>query len=269
MKMDQSRSIITKRDLIEGWEKLGIRKGDVVFVHSSLSSFGYVEGGAEAVIESLMEVIIEAGILAMPSFPAFVDGEYGIAKNEMIFDVRLSPTAMGKIPDTFWRMDGVKRSLHPTHSVAARGKERDWLIEGHEKCPSSCGKDTPFHKLCKINGKILLIGVGHSSNTTLHTVEDANGCPTRGCIPYYPKVIDYEGRIIPVETYPHLPDLPRDYDKADEICKQKGIQKETKIGNSLCKLVEAGKLFEIFSEFVRENPLFLINMEIYRKPPLS
>ncbi|MGC9004588.1 MAG: AAC(3) family N-acetyltransferase [bacterium] len=263
--MNQAPMTVTKKDLKAGWEELGIKKGDVVFVHSSLSSFGYVEGGAKTVIESLMETITEDGILAMPSFPAFVGGEYGIAKNEMVFDVRISPTAMGIIPDTFWRMEGVRRSLHPTHSVAAWGKEKEWLIEGHEKCPCSCGKDTPFHKLCKINGKILLIGVGHGSNTTLHTVEDVNGCPTRGCFPFYPKVIDYEGKIIPVETYPHLPDLPRDYEKADEICKRNGIQREVKIGKSLCKLVEAGKLFQIFSEFVKNNPLFLINTDFYKR----
>lgn len=263
--MEKTTPFVKKEDLIKGFEELGIQKGDIVFVHSSLSSFGYVDGGAETVIEALKEVITYNGILAMPSFPPFIGGEYGLAKEGIIFDVRVSPTAMGRIPDRFWRMEGVRRSLHPTHSVAGWGKEKDWLIEGHEKCPSSCGRNTPFHKLCLANGKILLLGVSHSSNTTLHTVEDANGCPTRGCIAYYPQVIDYEGRILTVPTYPHLPDLPRDYEKADKICKNRGIQKEVRIGNALCKMVEAGKMFEILSEFVKTDPLFLINKEIYKE----
>lgn len=262
--MEEKISLVKKEDLIKGFEELGIKKGDIVFVHSSLSSLGYVEGGAETVIETLREVITDKGILAMPSFPPFVEGEYGIARGGIIFDVRISPTAMGKIPDTFWRIEGVKRSFHPTHSVAAWGKEKDWLLEGHEKCPSSCGRNTPFHKLCQANGMILLLGVSHSSNTTLHTVEDANGCPTRGCLPFFPQVIDYEGRILTVPIYPHLPDLPRDYEKADGICRQYGIQREGIIGNALCKLVEAGKMFAILSGFVQKDPMFLIDKEVYK-----
>ncbi|MBC7327483.1 AAC(3) family N-acetyltransferase [bacterium] len=263
--MRDEKTIVNRKMLLKGFEELGIEKGDIVFVHSSLSSFGYVEDGAKAIIDTLQELLTPSGILAMPSFPPFVGGEYGIVLNGIIFDVRVSPTAMGRIPDTFWRMEGVKRSLHPTHSVAAWGKEKDWLIADHEKCPSSCGKGTPFHKLCQANGKILLLGVTHSSNTTLHTVEDANGCPTRGCFPFYPQVIDYEGRILTVPTYPHLPDLPRNYEKVDGICKEKGIQREVKIGNALCKLVEAGKMFQILSQFVKEDPLFLIDTEIYKR----
>ncbi|HRR95620.1 MAG TPA: AAC(3) family N-acetyltransferase [Candidatus Ratteibacteria bacterium] len=256
-------NIVKKNELIKGFEELGLKKGDIVIVHSSLSSFGYVEGGATTVIDSLKEIITENGILAMPSFPAFIGGEYGIAEKEIIFDVRISPTAMGKIPDTFWRKEKVKRSLHPTHSVAAWGKEKEWLISGHENCICSCGENTPLHKICKENGKILLIGIGHNSNTTLHTIEDINGAPTRSCLIFYPKVIDYEGQILTVPLHPHFPGLLRKYEKADEICKENKIQNEIKIGHSLCKLIEAGKLFNILSKFVKEDPLFLIDKNYY------
>lgn len=257
--------VVTKKELIEGFEKLGIKKGDIVFVHSSLSSFGYVEGGALTVIEALKEIITERGILAMPSFPAFIGGEHGIAKNEIVFDVRISPTAMGKIPDTFWRLEKVKRSLHPTHSVAAWGKEKEWLIENHEKCLFSCGKNTPFYKMCQEkNSRILLIGVTHSSNTTLHTIEDCNGAPTTSVEIFYPKVIDYSGRIITVPIHPHLPGLLRRYHIMDEICKENGIQSEVIIGKSLCKLIDAHKLYKIGSQLIKQDPLFLVDKEYYK-----
>jgi aminoglycoside 3-N-acetyltransferase len=257
-------SSVTEKELIEGWEKIGIKKGDIVFVHSSLSSFGYVEGGAITVIESLKKIISEKGILAMPSFPAFIGGEYGIAKNEIVFDVRISPTSMGKIPDTFWRLEDVKRSLHPTHSIAVWGKEKDWLIKDHERCICSCGKDTPFYKMCQEkNSKILLIGVTHSSNTTLHTIEDCNGAPTRSVEIFYPKVIDYKGSIITVPIHPHLPGLMRRYNIMDRICKENKIQNEIMIGNALCKLIDAYKLYKIGSELIQKDPLFLIDKEYY------
>lgn len=262
--MEIKTPIVTKKDIIEGLKKLGIEKGDLLFVHSSLSSFGYVENGANTVIDALIEVIGEEGTLAMPSFPAFIGGEYGLVlNNQIVFDVRISPTAMGKIPDTFWRRPGVKRSIHPTHSVAAWGKMRDWLIADHEKCSSSCGANTPFHKICLSKGKILLIGVTHANNTCLHTVEDTNGVPTRSCELFYPKVIDYEGKVVTVPTYPHLPGFKRDYQKMDEICKSYGIQKEIKIGNSLLKIIDAQRMYEIGSTMVRENPLFLIDTKFY------
>ena len=256
---------VTKKDIIEGLKKLGIKEGDVLFVHSSLSRFGHVEKGATTVIDALTEVVGKKGTLALPSFPAFVGGEYGIAKAEIVFDVRTSPTAMGIIPQTFWQLPGVKRSLHSTHSVAIMGKEMDWLIEGHEKCTCSCGRGTPFYKLCQAKGKILLLGVTHSSNTTLHTVEDCHGAPTRSTEIFYPKVINYEGEAIAVPLHPHLPGLSRDYEKMDKICKEKGIQKEVKIGNSLCKLIDAYSLFKIGGDYVKKDLLFLIKTETYKK----
>ncbi len=255
--------IVTEADIIKGLREIGVNEGDILFVHSSLSSFGYVEGGAETVINALMKVLGEGGTLAMPSFPVFEPhGEYGLVyNNDVVFDVRESPSRMGKITDVFWRYPGVKRSLHPTHSVACWGHRRDWLLEGHERCLCSCGKDTPFHKLCQARGKILLMGVTHESNTTIHTIEDTNGAPTRSLELFHPKVIDYEGREIVVPTYPHLPGFPRCYWKMEEVCKNAGIQKECKVGNSLWKLIEAGPMYEIGSKLVRENPCFFIPLE--------
>lgn len=58
---------ITKEDIKKGLRALGLKRGDIVGVHSSLRSFGYVEGGADAVIDALLEVVGKEGTIAMPT----------------------------------------------------------------------------------------------------------------------------------------------------------------------------------------------------------
>ena len=66
--MAKERSIVTREDLKKGFLALGLTAGMKVMVHSSLKSFGYVEGGADAVIDVLMEILTPEGTLMMPSF---------------------------------------------------------------------------------------------------------------------------------------------------------------------------------------------------------
>lgn len=258
--------MVTEQDIVGALEELGLHKGDLVLVHSSLSSFGRVERGADTVIDALMAVTTQEGGVLMPSFPAFGRrGEYGLViDNDFVFDLRTSPSATGRITDVFWKREGVTRSIHPTHPVAAWGKRAKPIIEGHQECLCSCGEGTPFHKNCLEGGTILLIGVTYVCNTTLHTVEDVNGAPTRAASIFYPKVIDCEGREITVPTRPHLPGLARRYPVIEEICREKGIQTQAKVGNSLLKLIRADKLLEVGSERITKDPLFLIDMEMMR-----
>jgi len=254
--------MVTKKDITSGLQNTGLAQGDLVLVHSSLSSFGRVDGGAETVIDGLMEHIGETGGILMPNFPKFFGGEYGLAmKNSILFDLKKSPSAVGKITDIFWQRPGVIRSTNPTHSVAAWGERALKIIPGHENCLSSCGKNSPFYFNCLNGGKILLMGVNHNRNTTLHTVEDSNGAPTRSTFIYYPQVVDYEGRVITVPTRPHLPGLARRYDKMDKICDFHKIQTQEMVGKSLLKLIQADQLFTIGAGLIKENPLFLIDMQ--------
>ncbi|HAH86810.1 MAG TPA: hypothetical protein DCL60_05505 [Armatimonadetes bacterium] len=254
--------MVTRDDIAKGLQGLGLESGDMVFVHSSLKSFGRVDGGADAVIDALMGTVGQGGGLMMPSFPKFVDGEFGlVADNGIVFDLRVSPSCMGVITDTFWRRPKVTRSLHPTHSVAAWGARAQEAIEGHELCLCSCGEGSPFHKNCLLGGKILLIGVTHNSNTTLHTIEDTNCAPTRSAIIYYPRVIDMDGRVITVPTRPHLHAMPRRYLIMDEICRREGIQKDATIGSAHIRLIDARRLYQTGSSLIKNNPLFLLNMD--------
>ncbi|MCD6221133.1 AAC(3) family N-acetyltransferase [bacterium] len=253
-------NIVKKEQIIRGLERLGLNRGDMVLVHSSLSSIGYVEGGADAVIDALLEVVGKEGTVAVPNLPVIwyrEESHVDYLKRQPIFDVRVTPSKVGKISEVLRARREARRSLHPSHSVAAIGKRRDWLIEGHEKCLSPCGRGSPYWKICQTKGKILLLGVGQNTNTTLHTIEEVGGAPVLTAEIFYPLVIDYEGRLITVPMRAHKANQPRDFEKMDDICKKRKIMKIGRIGKATVRLIEAGELLEIGIDILKKEPKFL------------
>ncbi len=104
------------KDILSGLKCLGLNKGDNAFVHSSLSRFGYVEGGASTVIEALRETIIDSGTIIMPSFNMSI-----FSSNEIVYDVRKTPSEMGLITEIFRKMKGVKRNQNILHPLCFQG----------------------------------------------------------------------------------------------------------------------------------------------------
>jgi aminoglycoside 3-N-acetyltransferase len=167
---------VTRGDIVAGLRRLGLSAGAGVMVHSSLKSFGRVAGGPGTVIEALMEVITPEGTLMMPSFNhgrAFGEGAAGY------FDPRTTPTTNGAIPDAFWRMPDVCRSLHPTHAFAAWGRSARRYTRFHHRT-LTCGPDSPLGLVGREGGYGLLLGVDYRVNTFHHVVEVSTGAPCLG-----------------------------------------------------------------------------------------
>lgn len=163
-------------DLVEGLQKLGVQRGMGLMVHSSLSAFGHVEGGALTVIEALKAVVGEEGTLLMPSFNhggAFVEGSVGY------YDPTVTPTTNGAIPDTFWRLPGVFRSLDPTHPFAAWGRNACRYIERHHLA-LTMGEDSPLGLLAREGGYQLNLGTTHATATAKHLAETMRRTPCLG-----------------------------------------------------------------------------------------
>ncbi|MBT2569927.1 AAC(3) family N-acetyltransferase [Planococcus sp. ISL-110] len=175
----QSKATL-KRQL---WQ-LGIASGDAVMVHSSLKSMGWIAGGAQAVVEALMETITETGTLVMPAQsvdnsdpfywmepPVPENWHQPIREQLPAFDPHLSGLrGMGKIAECFHRHPAAIRSPHPSHSFIAWGNQAaDWMSE--QPIDDSFGKKSPLAKMLQANVKILFIGVGFDSCTALHYAE--------------------------------------------------------------------------------------------------
>ncbi len=166
--MHDSDSGQVSRDL----RKLGVRPGGVLLVHASFKSLGAVRGGAEAVIQGLLEALGENGTLLMPALSyATVD-----AANP-VFDQRNTPSCVGYLPEYFRSRPGTLRSLHPTHSVCGVGKRAVELLEGHEADRTPCGPNSPFRKLRDAGGQLLMLGCGLRPNTSMHAVEELSRPP--------------------------------------------------------------------------------------------
>lgn len=179
-----NRVILTKEDLIKQFKECGVDKGQTIFVHTSLSHLGFVVGGAETLIRALLEIVGEEGTLMMPSQTwKNLDPSTGvhweepkewwpiIRANWPAYDKEITPAiGMGVVAEMFRKWPGAKRTNHPARSVAAVGKYADYITEEHD-LSNIFGENSPLDKLYKLDGHILLIGVGYEKNTSLHLAE--------------------------------------------------------------------------------------------------
>jgi len=176
LRMRQSGQHVTRAQLARDLARLGIARGDTLFVHSSLKSLGYVEGGAAAVIGALQDAVGPEGTLLVPTY--YLPAGTVKAACEMdgyVFDPTRHGTNMGRLPETFLAL-AAQRSVHPTHSVSAWGRHARYLTEAHHLAPSIFGHGSPWQRLVGIDGaKVLGLGVSMGPVTFYHVVEDALG----------------------------------------------------------------------------------------------
>lgn len=178
----------TRESLREELHAAGVRAEMVLLVHSSLSRLGWVNGGPVAVIQALQDILTPDGTLVMPTHstdytepsrwqaPAVPAEWWETVRATMpAFDPALTPTrGMGAIPETFRRGPGVVRSYHPALSFAAWGKQKE-LVTGRHELDFGCGEGSPLARIYELGGHVLLLGVGHDRNTSLHLSESRSG----------------------------------------------------------------------------------------------
>ena len=175
--MRHSARHVTRAGLAADLARLGIAQGDTLFIHSSLKSLGYVEGGAQAVIGALQDAVGPQGTLLLPTY--YLPGGTVRATCEMkdyVFDPRRHGTHMGRLPEAFLASGNIHRSIHPTHSVSACGRHAAGLTEAHHRAPSIFGMDSPWQRFigCE-HAKVLGLGISMGPVTFYHALEDAMG----------------------------------------------------------------------------------------------
>jgi len=175
---------ITIDSLSHDLTQLGVTSGMTVLVHSSLSALGWVCGGAVAVVLALEAVLGPTGTLVVPTHsgdlsdpapwenPPVPASWWPIIRQNMpAYDPAMTPSrGMGAIPECFRQQDGVLRSGHPQYSSAAWGKHAQSITANH-RLAFGLGEQSPLARIYEHDGWVLLLGVGHENNTSLHLAE--------------------------------------------------------------------------------------------------
>ena len=182
--IDATERPVTAESLGRDLGALGLGPGATVMVHTSLSALGYVVGGAETVVTALRDAVGPDGTLMMPTHssqytdpggwrnPPVPPGWVETMRATMPpFDPEHSPTReMGVVAEHFRRLPGVLRSTHPTVSAAAVGPRAADLLADHS-LDRGLGEGSPQARLYDLDGQVLLLGVSHVNNTSLHLAE--------------------------------------------------------------------------------------------------
>lgn len=241
--------MISKEKICTVLNELEIKKGDVVLLHSSLSSMGRVDGGAEAVIEAFIEVLGTGGTLAMPAFSD---------DTSRPFDTVVTPSDTGIMTEKFRQREDVLRSYHPTHSVCAFGKFAGEITESHQTAQTPCGKGTPFEKIHDFKGKIVLLGVDMNRNTILHTAEDIADIPylmESLEVPAPTYVDGYPGKTLSIKK---MPLGHRDFLKLTPYLRKLNLIKEAFVGSATIKVMDSDKLLKVTLDILCGDPGFFL-----------
>jgi aminoglycoside 3-N-acetyltransferase len=152
---------VHKEDIVAELRRLGVARGDLLQVHSSLRAFGWMDGGADAVVEALLETVGPEGTVMAPTFNH---------SEAPIYDPKTTPSRNGAVTEAVRRRPEAARSLHPTHPYAAIGARAEELVAGHLEV-GTYDPLSPLGKLADWGGWVVLLGVGMGANTAVHIGE--------------------------------------------------------------------------------------------------
>ncbi len=254
---------IKKNENINAFLSVGLEKGDSVIVHTSLSKIGYVCGGAQTVIEALIDVVGDEGTIMMPTqswknldpedgVHWEVEDEYWqiIRDSWPAYDKKITPTnTMGTVAEMFRLWPRVLRSDHPARSFAAWGKDAEYLIANHD-LSNIFGEGSPIGKLYELDGKVLLIGVGYDKNTSLHLADVRAYYPGKhNCIEH--SAIFEDGKRVWKE-YETLFVDGEDFEQIGEAFEQANTVNKSMIGNAEIRLMNQRSIVDFAVDWIQK-----------------
>jgi len=264
--------MLTARQIADALYAAGLRPGDSVMLHSSYKSLGGVEGGPEAVIDAFCEVLGPDGTLLVPNL-IFNNGHYQFLRQyPPDVDLRSTPSRMGIITEMLRKRPGAVRSVHPTHPAAALGARASQLCGRHHLDDSATGPNSPWALNAKAGGWIVLLGVTHKVNTTLHHIEEIATDWALTDFHFEVRFVDPAGRERNIRIRAHAPGQRRDFEKVEPVLLRAGLQKHVTIGSATVRLVRADKMVDLLCERVRQDPVFFLTAppnRDYPRPPFD
>jgi aminoglycoside 3-N-acetyltransferase len=243
---DTARREMPIGEVVDQLRALGVREGGVLLVHTSFRAVRPVEGGPAGLVQALRDALGPAGTLVMPAWTG---------DDETPFDAAATPASgdLGIVADTFWRLPGVLRSDHP-FALAAAGPHAARITADPLPLPPHI-PESPVGRVHQLDGQVLLLGVDHDADTTLHLAEVV------ACVPYrVPKHITVLRGGVPVRV---------EYGENDHCCerfalaggwlRERGLQSEGIVGHASARLVRSWDLVAVALEHLARDPLVFLH----------
>lgn len=224
---------------------IGVRRGGVLLVHASYRAVRPVAGGPAAVISALQSVLGDEGTLVMPAWGDDHDAPFDAVATRVADD-------LGVIAQTFARMPGVRRSDHP-FAFAARGPYAAFIVDDPLPLPPH-RLESPVGRVYERDGQVLLLGVGHDNDTTVHLAE------ALAQVPYGVKkhcTIAVNGRPTRVE-YAENDHCCRGFARMDEWLRARDRQREGTVGAAFARLAQSRDIVSIAREQLTTDPLVFL-----------
>ncbi|MBF8437950.1 AAC(3) family N-acetyltransferase [Halanaerobiaceae bacterium Z-7014] len=254
---------VTKSRLIEDLHSGGLRSGEKIIVHSSLSSLGWVCGGPITLIQAFMDIVTEKGNIVMPAHsedytepsywknPPVDEAWWDTIRKEMpAYQPEITPCgSIGVVPETFRKFPGVKRSSHPAVSFTAWGQDSNYIISNHS-LENSLGQNSPLGKIYDLKGKILLIGVNHDRNTSLHLAEHKANFQKEKELQGSPIIRDQKRVWV---EYEDLKYDDSDFIDVGEAFENKNNYQEFNIGHTTARLLPQKALVDYAAKWFSKN----------------
>lgn len=240
------RSEPSRAEVAEQLRALGVERGGVLLVHTSFRATRPVEGGPAGLIAALRDALGPEGTLAMPSWSGDDDAP---------FDPRSTPASpdLGVVADTFWRLPGVLRSDH-FFAFAAAGPQAARITAGPLPLPPHT-PESPVGRVHELDGQVLLLGVDHDADTTLHLAELLAGVPYR--VPRHCTVLR-DGRPVRVD-YGENDHCCARFTLADGWLRERGLQSEGPVGHAHARLARARDIVRVALEHLARDPLLFLH----------
>ena len=258
------RKLVLKQDIISALKAVGMKPGQTAMVHTSLSSLGFVCGGAQMVIEALLECVGGEGTIMMPAQSwKNLDPATGvhweepeewwqaIRDNWPAYNPDITPTnTMGATAEMFRRWPGTLRSKHPARSVAAYGKYAGYLTENHD-LSDIFGEDSPIGRLYGLDGYVLLIGVGYDKNTSLHLADVRAEYPGKHMIRESSAILEHGSRVW--KTYETLYVDGEDFEQIGSAFERERKVSKAALGNGVLRFMRQRELVDYAVEWIEKN----------------
>ena len=239
-------------------DRIGIRSGDIILVHSSYDAFSGFSGRPTDVIRVLEQSVGDSGTILMPTL-SFAGTAIAYLEENPVFDVNRTPSRTGILTELFRRQPGTLRSIHPTHAVAGRGTRAAELLDGHEYATTPCGNPSPYFRLAELGGRMLFLGTGIEAMTFYHTVEEM----LEPMMPTSPFAVEiYEVRctdangvdqLVRVRPFDPVLSRRRDLSPLEATLRDKGRWREGRLGTLRAQLLDCGDVVRCLHDMARKG----------------